>query len=87
MITDNEKIYDEQISPLMAQIIEICKKHKIPMLATFIYKQDGFCTTSMPVSKFYPEDKESPENIALIKAHNCIYKQPEFFAFTITSSK
>jgi hypothetical protein len=30
-----EAIYDAQISPLMAQIIAICKEHKIPMLADF----------------------------------------------------
>lgn len=30
-----EKIYDEQISPLMKQIIEICKEHKIPLFSIF----------------------------------------------------
>ncbi|KVC49876.1 hypothetical protein WS58_06300 [Burkholderia pseudomultivorans] len=30
-----EQIYDEQISPLMAQIIAICKEHKIPVVASF----------------------------------------------------
>ncbi|RQZ50901.1 hypothetical protein [Burkholderia sp. Bp9099] len=30
-----EQIYDEQISPLMTQIIAICKEHKIPVLASF----------------------------------------------------
>ena len=33
--SDKEKIYDEQISPLMSQIIEICKEHKIPLFANF----------------------------------------------------
>lgn len=35
-----EKVYDEKISPLMKQIIAICKEHKIPMIATFIYEND-----------------------------------------------
>ncbi|OXI42449.1 hypothetical protein [Burkholderia aenigmatica] len=30
-----EQIYDAQISPLMAQIIEICKEHGIPIVASF----------------------------------------------------
>ncbi|KWI50698.1 hypothetical protein WT72_24320 [Burkholderia pseudomultivorans] len=30
-----EQIYDEQISPLMAQIIAVCKEHKIPVVASF----------------------------------------------------
>lgn len=30
-----EQIYDDKISPLMAQIIAICKVHKIPVVASF----------------------------------------------------
>src|SRR4051812_9804430 len=33
--TAREAVYDERISPLMAQIIVICKKNKIPMVASF----------------------------------------------------
>ncbi|VWB16373.1 hypothetical protein BLA14095_00477 [Burkholderia lata] len=35
-----EQIYDEQISPLMTQIIAICKEHKIPILASFFTPGD-----------------------------------------------
>ena len=35
-----EQIYDEQISPLMTQIIKICKEHKIPILASFFTPGD-----------------------------------------------
>ena len=47
-----EDIYDEKISPLMKQIIEICHEHKIPMLASFTYenceeKGHGRCTTHL----------------------------------------
>ena len=38
---DKEQIYDEQISPLMTKIIEICKEHKIDMLATFAIPTEG----------------------------------------------
>lgn len=32
---NKEQIYDEKISPLMAQILEICKTNHIAMIATF----------------------------------------------------
>lgn len=34
-VKDVEAIYDEQVAPLMAQIIAICKEHGVPMVATF----------------------------------------------------
>ncbi len=49
-MTDKEKIYDEQIAPLIAKIIEICKTEEIPMFAEFQYADLGFCTTCI-----YPE--------------------------------
>ncbi|MGU7780497.1 hypothetical protein [Burkholderia sp. PU8-34] len=39
-IATKERIYDEQISPLMTQIIAICKEHKIPILASFFTPGD-----------------------------------------------
>lgn len=49
-IFNEEKVYDEKISPLMKQIIEICNKHKIPMVASFTFENcpergPGKCTT------------------------------------------
>lgn len=35
-----EKAYDELISPLMTQIIAICKENKISVLASFLYEND-----------------------------------------------
>lgn len=35
MSNEREKIYDEHIAPLMTQIIGVCKKHGIPMVASF----------------------------------------------------
>ncbi|ORM72409.1 hypothetical protein HA48_14740 [Pantoea wallisii] len=45
-----ESVYDEQISPLMKQIIDICKEHKMPMVCSFAFENDaelgiGACTT------------------------------------------
>ena len=50
---DKEGVYDAEISPLMAKIIEICKRESIPMAATFQYCDregdgPGFCTTTLP---------------------------------------
>jgi len=35
-----EAVYDEQINPLMAQIIAICKEHDIPLVADFQLDDD-----------------------------------------------
>jgi hypothetical protein len=48
VIKYNEAIYDEQIAPLMAQIIAICQEHQIPMVVTFEYEPEGYCTTALP---------------------------------------
>ena len=58
---DLEIVYDEQIAPLMAQIIEICEAHGLPMVATFAYKRDGdhevdFCTSSIDSQNRAPID-------------------------------
>lgn len=47
---DKEDIYDKQITPLVEELIEICREHDIPMLASFAYKnteEDGImlCST------------------------------------------
>ena len=47
-----ESVYDEKISPLMQQIIDICKAHSMPMIASFAYenceeKGVGCCTTHL----------------------------------------
>lgn len=42
---NKEKIYDEQIAPLMAKIIEICKKEDIAIFAEFQIADNDFCTT------------------------------------------
>lgn len=45
---DKERVYDEKIHPLMAQIIAICEEHAIPIAATFQFSSEGHrCTTSL----------------------------------------
>jgi len=43
---DKEAIYDEQIAPLMTQLLEICHREGVPMFASFQYSEDGFCTSA-----------------------------------------
>lgn len=38
---DLEKVYDEQINPLMDKIIAICKEHKLSFVASFQYNSKG----------------------------------------------
>jgi hypothetical protein len=49
---DLESVYDSEIAPLMTKIIEVCKAHKLPMFATFLFANDpdgddGLCTTNL----------------------------------------
>lgn len=60
---DLEAVYDSEIAPLMTLIIEICKAHKLPMFATFLYMNDpdgddGVCTTNLMF-----EDRPIPEKL------------------------
>jgi hypothetical protein len=62
---DLESVYDEQIAPLMTQIIEIVQKHKMPMFATFVCMNDPdgegelLCTTNqMPAERPIPAKVE-----------------------------
>lgn len=46
-----EEVYDNEIAPLMAKIIEIAKRENIPMLVSFGMKMEdgtaGCCTTAL----------------------------------------
>lgn len=37
---NHEEVYDSKISPLIKEINEICKEHKIPMLTFFSIESD-----------------------------------------------
>lgn len=53
------EIYDEQISPLMKQIIAICKEHKIANICTFsLDLGEGLtCDTFATASAYNPPEK------------------------------
>lgn len=48
---NKEQIYDAQIAPLMRQIIEVCQKHGIAMVASYAIPSDDDpnirCTTHL----------------------------------------
>lgn len=37
--SSNEKVYDTIITPLLDEILELCQKHSIPMIAAFCLEQ------------------------------------------------
>lgn len=98
MTTDNrphkERIYDEQISPLMEQIIAICKAHKINMAANFSLGpapnlddpeadyEPLWCTTCLPIDE---SDEAGYERT--VKLGGIMKPTPTFAAFTIYTSK
>ncbi len=69
-----EEIYDSQIEPLMAQILAICKKHKISLIADFGLDDDLHCTSALLEDYYSPSDKQ-------IRALN-ILKTDETFAMS-----
>lgn len=85
MNPDSEATYDAEIAPLMTKIIEICKTHRIPMLACFQYhdaeQEDGagFCTTRLP---FVGDSMTLTHATQILMA-----KSPPAFGVTITTYK
>lgn len=60
---DKEAIYDAEISPLMAQILAICKREKIAMIASFNIPNeenpDLACSSMLPDEDGHPEEHEA----------------------------
>lgn len=55
---NKEKVYDKEIAPLMAQIIQICIDNEIPVLCSFSIpteNDDGLmCTTAILDEEYNP---------------------------------
>lgn len=93
MTTTKETIYDEQINPLMAQILAICKEHNIEMVASFALDDgdgDGDEDEGLMCSSYVllGENKEAM-NPTLLGAARVIAHGwtaiPGSFAMTVTS--
>jgi hypothetical protein len=77
---DLEAVYDAELAPLMTQIIEICKRHKMPMIASFAYACEDadnvrLCTTALPRDGWQPNSFKA--------AFAAIYRRPSLLVFTI----
>ena len=76
-----EEIYDSQINPLMAQIIEICREHRIAHVCTFSIPNDDYpglcCTTACLLDECDPP-------LEFIDALECI-KKPERSPVMVTT--
>jgi len=83
-VFSEEKVYDEKLSPLMKQIIEICKEHKIPMLAVFVYENDenGDQNAATTYLNFGDDDRFSD---VLHQAHRTIRGGGNLAITTITT--
>lgn len=64
---DLEKVYDEQVAPLMAQVIQICHDNELPFVADFLYKNDEedgeqYCTSGfIPAVKTHGKSEHMEE--------------------------
>lgn len=72
-----EDVYDAQISPLVAEIIAICRKHKIAHVCAFtLDEENGLCCITANTSKdFEPEER-------LLAALHALYPSPQTLMLT-----
>lgn len=74
-----EQVYDAEIAPLMAKILEVCKREKIAMVAQFSTPSDDdpdlLCTSALTEEEYNPTRDQ--------KAAVCILTEG-FVAFTRT---
>jgi len=75
-----EEVYDEKISPLLKQIIEVCNEHDLPMVASFCYSLDKDGKNAVVNTVLNFEDR-TPERLqhaakAIYGEHNCILQLP-----------
>lgn len=70
---DLEKVYDEQIAPLMSQIIEICKMHKLPVFASFLYANDPDGDANFSTTNLMPEEWNRPIPEEMLKLLDQVY--------------
>lgn len=93
---DKESVYDNEIAPLMKQIIEICKREELPLVAQFYLKQQHpdadeengpmYCTTTIipPRDKFYKEHHDHLLYVATAMRYGPKGK-PFVAAYTVTT--
>lgn len=80
-VFDLEAVYDEQIAPLMSQIIAVCKAHRLPMIASFNYRstEDAHDTCDTLLAFEERDAPDYPRALATIRGG------ARLLAFTIRS--
>lgn len=77
---NKEEIYDQKISPLMAQIIKACQEHNIEFIASFDIPTEEHpdlrCTSAV-----------IEQAVGFREALQAIRAEPQTLAFTITGGK
>jgi hypothetical protein len=87
MSAPKEPFYDERISPLMAQIIALCKEAGINMAAQFSLGHDKetdqtmFCTTVL-----HDLDRDDEIGVKRMREIRRVMYQPQVVAFTIVTA-
>lgn len=86
-VFDLEAVYDEEISPLMKKIIEICKQHEMPMVASFCYRTDeeggnDAANTNLPFG-----DRQPKRHLHAARAIYGKYDEHQSFTAAITMAK
>jgi len=62
---DKEEVYDDEISPLILEVIALCKEHRIPAAMMFQLNDDDdehgplYCSTCIPCRELDVSDKMS----------------------------
>ena len=88
---DKEKIYDDKISPLMHEIIKICKKEGIHMISSFYLKEETKKCKEMLCTTYLKSEEDGNNQLDTLKrCRKVIYKGydviPSFVAMTMTIS-
>ena len=74
---NKEEIYDTQISPLMTQILGICKENRIALICDFGLDEDLHCTSALMSEEYSPSSDQ-------LKAW-ALLKPKQSFAFAETT--
>ncbi len=88
MTTEKEKIYDDQIYPLMDEIIRICREHRIAFIFDvalgYASEEDAAAGAQLKCTSCLLEDDCEPD-AEMLRAMKCIQPRQSFGAFTITT--
>ena len=53
--SETERVYDDQIAPLLLKALSICKEHGLPIIAAVYY--DGVNGDASGLTQWHPEEK------------------------------